>query len=74
MLGVSVPAIGGYHMGFKTGDEWGCDCIQIYIIPSRTWNVPELSRSEVAKFETAWKKSNVKQVVAHIPYLVNLAS
>ena len=57
MLGASVPAIGGYHMAFKWADEWGCDCIQIYITPSRTWNVPELSRSEVAKFKTAWKKS-----------------
>ena len=53
MLGASVPAIGGYHMAFKWADEWGCDCIQIYITPSRTWNVPELSRSEVAKFKTA---------------------
>ena len=43
MLGATVPAIGGYYMRFKVGDERGCNCIQIYITPSRTWNVPELS-------------------------------
>ncbi len=74
MLGATVPAIGGYHMAFKWGDEWECECIQIYITPSRTWKVPKLSQEEITKFKNSWKKSKVKEVVAHIPYLVNLAS
>jgi len=57
MLGATVSARGGYYAAFKAGDAWECDCIQIYIAPSRTWNVPELSWSEVAKFKIAWKKS-----------------
>jgi len=74
MLGATVPAIGGYHMAFKAGDEWQCECIQIYITPSRTWKVPKLSQEEITKFKASWQKSQVKEVVAHIPYLVNLAS
>lgn len=74
MLGATVPAIGGYHLAFDMANEWKCECIQIYITPSRTWNVPELSQEEIIKFKTAWKKSKVKEVVPHIPYLVNLAS
>ena len=74
MLGATVPAIGGYHMAFKAGDEWNCECIQIYITPSRTWKVPKLSEEEITNFRTSWQKSRVKEVVAHIPYLVNLAS
>lgn len=74
MLGSNVPTIGGFHTGFRYGDEWGCKCIQIYVTLSRKWDVPKLSREEVIKFETAWRKSSVKQVVAHVPFLVNLAS
>ncbi len=69
-----MSTIGGFHMGFKWGNEWGCECIQTYITLSRRWDVPDLSQNEIKKFKTAWQKSFVKQVVAHIPYLVNLAS
>lgn len=74
MLGSNVPAIGGFHAGFEWGDRWGCESIQIYITLSRRWDVPELAKDEIDKFKSAWKKSSIKQVVAHVPYLVNLAS
>jgi len=74
MLGSNVPTIGGFHTGFKWGDRWGCEVIQIYITLSRRWNVPELAKGEISKFKMAWQESSVKEVVAHVPYLVNLAS
>jgi deoxyribonuclease-4 len=36
--------------------------------------VPELTKEEISKFKMAWQESSVKEVVAHVPYLVNLAS
>jgi deoxyribonuclease-4 len=36
--------------------------------------VPKLSQGEISKFKKAWQESSVKQVVAHVPFLVNLAS
>ncbi len=74
MIGSNVPTIGGFHTGFSWGDKWGCECIQIYITLSRRWEVPELSQKEITVFKTTWENSSVKQVVAHVPYLVNLAS
>ncbi|MFX1486865.1 MAG: deoxyribonuclease IV [Promethearchaeota archaeon] len=74
MLGSNVPTVGGLPIGFKYADKWACDCIQIYVSPSRTWVVPELQDEEILRFNTAWQKSRVKVVVGHIPYLVNLAS
>ena len=74
MLGSNVPTIGGFHTGFSWGDKWECECIQIYITPSRRWDVPELSQKDTAVFKTAWENSSVKEVVAHVPFLVNLAS
>lgn len=74
MLGSNVPTIGGIPRGFKYADEWGCKSIQIYITQSRRWDVPNLTNKEIFDFKSAWKNSRVKIVVAHIPYLVNLAS
>lgn len=66
--------VGGVLTGFRYADEWNCECIQVYITPSRRWDVPELSPEEVVVFKSAWHKSKVKEVVAHVPLLVNLAS
>ena len=60
--------------GFFWARKWGCECIQIYVTLSRRLDVSALSPEEVLKFKAAWQDSPVKKVVAHVPYLVNLAS
>ncbi len=74
MIGSNVPTIGGLPKGFQYADKWGCECIQIYITLSRRWDVPVLSGRQISDFKDAWSKSKVKEVVAHLPYLANLAS
>lgn len=74
MLGSNVPTVGGLAKAFLYAEEWGCECIQVYITPSRKWEVPELTKEFVKGFKNAWVKTNVKSVVAHVPFLVNLAS
>lgn len=77
MLGSNVPAHpgrGGLATLFRFAEEWRCECAQTYITLSRRWNVPDLSREEILDFKSAWRKSQVKQVIAHVPLLVNLAS
>ncbi len=77
MLGSNVPAHparGGLATLFRLADEWRCECAQTYITLSRRWNVPDLSPIEISDFKSAWQKSQVKQVIAHVPLLVNLAS
>lgn len=74
MLGSNVPTIGGLPRGFRYAKEWNCGCIQIYVTLSRRWNVPDLLPKEIAEFKSAWQESPVRQVVAHVPFLVNLAS
>jgi len=74
MLGSNVPTIGGYSTGFKFGDDWGCECIQIYMTQSRRWNIKELTQERIKDFKNSRKKSSIKCVIAHIPFLVNLAS
>jgi deoxyribonuclease IV len=74
LLGSNVPTIGGIHTGFKWGSDWKCESIQIYLTLSRRWDVPQLSIERIKQFKNEWKKSSIKKVVAHIPFLVNLAS
>jgi len=74
MLGSNVPTTGGRSKGFQYAKEWNCECIQIYVTLSRRWDVPDLSEEEIAEFKSAWKESTVGPVVAHVPFLVNLAS
>ena len=74
MLGSNVPTVGGFSTAFIVGDEWGCECIQIYLTPSRRWDVPKLQETVITEFKEYWKNSLVKEVVGHIPFLVNLAT
>jgi len=74
MIGSNVPQLGGFMTGFKYGDNWNCDCIQMYITPSRRWDVKDLTNNEIQSFKKLWRESNVKEVVAHIPFIVNLAT
>lgn len=74
MLGSVVPTTGGIEKAFYWGDLWGCDVVQFYITLSRKWEVDEIEKEKIILFKDAWRKSKVKEVVAHIPYLVNLVS
>ncbi len=74
MLGSNVPQTEFLSSCFKYGDDWGCECIQIMLTQSKGWHVPKLSTEKAKKFEKVWSESSVKQVVAHLPFLINLAS
>ncbi|MFX0062102.1 MAG: deoxyribonuclease IV [Candidatus Hermodarchaeota archaeon] len=74
MIGSNVPTVGGLQVGFRYADDWGCECIQVYLTPSRTWKVGELATSKISEFKKAWKNSKVRAVVSHVPFLANIAS
>jgi len=77
MIGSNVPAHpgkGGLSTLFAYAERWGCECAQTYITLSRTWKTRELSPEETLSFRAAWKSSSVKQVIAHVPLIVNPAA
>jgi deoxyribonuclease-4 len=77
MIGSNVPAHpgkGGLSTLFTYAERWRCECAQTYITLSRTWKTRELSPEETLSFRTAWKSSSVKQVIAHVPLIVNPAA
>jgi deoxyribonuclease-4 len=77
MIGSNVPAQpgrGSLATLFAYAKTWGCECAQTYITLSRTWKTRELSPEETLAFRTAWQSSSVKQVIAHVPLIVNPAA
>jgi deoxyribonuclease IV len=74
MLGSNVPTIGGLDRAFHWAREWSCECVQIYVTPSRRWDVPDLTEEQIVSFRAARTASGVTRVLAHVPFLVNIAS
>lgn len=75
MLGSTVPVRNGLHNCFLYGDLWECECVQIYSTLSRRWDIPQAPNHDaILKFREAYRKSSVKSVISHIPFLVNLCS
>ncbi|MCX5971741.1 MAG: deoxyribonuclease IV [Coprothermobacterota bacterium] len=74
MIGSNVSTVGGIDKGFIQAKEWGLECIQIYITPSRTWTVPKRDAKSIHNFLQAWQESGGVAVVGHVPFLVNLGS
>ncbi len=74
MIGSNVSTVGGITNAFTQATAWGCESIQIYTTLSRTWAVRKRTEEEIGSFKAAWRASNVKCVVSHVPFLVNLAT
>lgn len=76
MIGASVLTRGGLHQGFEFAASCRCESLQMYVAPSRTWNVPLLTGSDIERFNefrnTFGYQSGI--VVAHASLLINLAS
>lgn len=73
-IGATVPTIGGLHKGFEYARDWKCDCIQIYLTSSRRWESAALASDQKKLFAEAWEASQVREVISHVPFLVNVAS
>ena len=54
--------------------ERGADCAQLFISNARAWAGPRVSSEDAAAFRESWGASGLGPVVAHAPYLVNIAS
>jgi deoxyribonuclease IV len=74
MIGSNVSTAGGIANAFIWAEKWGAECVQLYTTPSRRWHVPARADDEVKLFRQRRQASGDIPVVAHVPYLVNLAS
>jgi deoxyribonuclease IV len=74
LLGAHVSIAGGVSQALGRGQQIGCDCIQIFTKSSRQWAAKPYPKEEIAAFKAAQADSDIRTVVAHDSYLLNLGA
>ncbi len=73
-FGVHTSIAGGLHNALITGQQLGCDCLQIFVKNQRQWQAPPLTDEQIERWQAAWRAFPCSPVIAHGTYLVNLAA
>lgn len=74
LLGAHVSIVGGFDHAIDRGEKIGANCIQIFTKSNRQWKAKKITENEAQAFQQRQKNSNIKIVVAHASYLINLGS
>ena len=74
LFGIHASISGGVYNAIAEGESLKCGALQIFTANQRQWDVKDISDVDAAKFELAWKKSQIKKIVSHSSYLINLGS
>ncbi len=74
LIGAHVSIRGGLPRAIERGASLSCEAIQIFTKNQLQWKSPHLKLEQSMEFYRKWRDSNIKEVVAHASYLINLAS
>lgn len=74
LLGAHVGISGGFHNAIASGEEIGCDVVQIFTRNQMQWKSKPITEEQSRLFREAMEGSSVKMAIAHGSYLMNLAS
>lgn len=72
-LGAHISIAGGIEKALKRGESIGCESIQIFTKNQRRWKAGPLSKDTIERFDRVFQTTNIRQVVVHDSYLINLA-
>jgi len=73
-LGAHVSTQGGVGTAPGRGTTIGATAIQLFTKGPSQWREPALSRGEIRGFRDALLASDIREVISHDSYLINLAS
>ncbi len=73
-LGYHVSVAGSLDLAFGRASELGCTAMQIFVSNPRGWEVRAVPKEQAESFISKSETSGISPVVAHMPYLPNLAS
>ncbi len=74
LVGAHMSIAGGIHNAFAHGRRAGCRTLQIFLKSNTQWKGKQLTEEDRFLFREAQNDSGIAPVVAHISYLINLAS
>lgn len=73
-IGCHISTTGGVENSPYRGRELGCDAMQIFTSNQMQWKSRPISDSSRENFLEGLRSNNIKQVVSHDSYLINLGS
>ncbi|MDD5496358.1 MAG: deoxyribonuclease IV [Candidatus Omnitrophica bacterium] len=73
-IGIHVSIAGKIYEALERGHAAGCDTIQIFSRNPRGWQAAKLDKDDVSEFKALKAKYDIRPVVVHIPYIINLAT
>jgi deoxyribonuclease IV len=74
LLGAHTSISGGVSAAVDLAEKLGFTAMQIFTKNNNRWYAKDLSDKEIENFKTNLKSSNIKFVVAHDSYLINLCA
>lgn len=74
LLGAHVSTRGGVHTAPERGLLIGATAIQVFTKTPNQWREPEIAETVVREFRSRMAESDIRSVVSHDSYLINLAT
>jgi len=74
LLGAHTSTAGGVHKAVERADKLKFTAMQIFTKNNNRWNAKPLEEDEIKKFKELLKDSDIKFVLTHSSYLINLCS
>ncbi|MFH1593162.1 MAG: deoxyribonuclease IV [Candidatus Omnitrophota bacterium] len=73
-IGVHVSIAGKIYEAIEKARSLKCNTMQIFSRNPRAWGAKDISKEDLEIFKRERNRYDIRPVVVHIPYLVNLAS
>lgn len=74
LLGAHMSIAGGYHHALLAAQAQHCDTVQLFTKNCNQWRAKEISDDEARTFRRMLRQSKLRLPLAHVCYLINLAS
>lgn len=74
LIGAHTSAQGGAYHALEEGVEIGATTVQLFSRNQKRWEAKPFTDEEVANWEKALLVSNLKEIMVHDSYLINLGS
>ena len=74
LLGAHTSTAGGTHTAIERAMKMKFTAIQIFTKNNNRWNAKQLEAKEIDKFKELLKNSDIRFVLTHSSYLINLCS
>lgn len=74
LFGAHMSIAGGYHNALLAARKYDCEALQLFTKNNNQWAGKPLTDEDAAMFKQTLKDTQVRALVAHDSYLINLAS